>query len=556
MRVAFSIVLNGLHHLQHNNYYQTMLDNFDYWIIVEGQALPNGSTSWCKQLNETYQINGRSVDGTHEFLSELAFKNSKLIYIPSNGPWNSKDQMVNVAIKAIKNITNECFLWEVDIDEQWTKTQLEQAELELTINKTKTGHFLCDYYVGKEWLSLGGWGEGQLEPYRRLWNWKGESFIKHEPPTLDTPDQSISLLTPRFTHYAYYFEKDVAFKNDYYSGHENVLEGYHALEKSTNNEEPLSVLFPNGMKHAWSNTKLIKKNSKPTIASVMFSRNDGFKDDKRCLAHFLACLETFDEIIYIDWNSDPEKGSLLWKLEPHLPKTNKIKHIIIPPDIVNQLTPDPNAFQVNETITRNIGMRRVESDWIVNTNIDIIPPSREELVKFIEHCDKNTFYTISRREAPLEVFDKYKAEEWKEFYNELTSTIGPRYFGAKVSNNDNYSLINCCGDFQLAHRDIYYKIKGYEEQMYKFCFIDSNIQKKAKINGFGLEARFAPPLYHIEHGAYHINENGEKEEAKEWNANNRTDKYNDAYKWIETFQTSENDEHWGLGTTEIEYETI
>lgn len=40
------------------------------------------------------------------------------------------------------------------------------------------------------------------------------------------------------------------------------------------------------------------------ISSIVFSRNDGFKEDKRCLAHFLACLETFDEVIYVDWNSD------------------------------------------------------------------------------------------------------------------------------------------------------------------------------------------------------------------------------------------------------------
>ena len=26
-----------------------------------------------------------------------------------------------------------------------------------------------------------------------------------------------------------------------------------------------------------------------------------------------------------------------------------------------------------------------------------------------------SFYTISRREAPLSIFDKYKAKEWKEF---------------------------------------------------------------------------------------------------------------------------------------------
>jgi hypothetical protein len=236
------------------------------------------------------------------------------------------------------------------------------------------------------------------------------------------------------------------------------------------------------------------------------------------------------------------------------PKTGKIKHIIIPPDIANQLIADPNAFQVNETLTRNIGMRRAESEWIVNTNIDIIPPSREELVKFVEHCDKNTFYTISRREAPLSIFDKYQPEQWKEFYNELTSTIGPRLFPARVTPNDTYSIINCCGDFQIAHKDIWYQIKGFEEQMYKFCFIDSNVQKKAVLNNFGLEARFGPALFHIEHGAYKINEKGEKEEAKEWNQGGNVNKYNDSYKWVETFQISENDESWGLGDTEIEYE--
>ncbi len=554
MRVAFSIIFNGLHHLQHKDYYKTMLDIFDYWVVVEGQALPNGSTSWCKHLTEEYQINGRSVDGTHEFLNNLSKENPKLIYVPSNGPWNSKDEMVNKAIEQVRKITNKCFLWEVDIDEQWNKSQVEQAELELTNNKTKTGHFLCDYYVGGEWISLGGWGEGRNEPYRRLWKWEGEDFIKHEPPTLNTPDQSISLLTPRFNHYAYYFEKDVKFKNDYYKGHEHVLEGYYKLKKSTNNKESLSIFFPDSMKHAWGNTKFVKKNSNPKIASVMFSRNDDFKDDKRCIAHFLSCLETFDEIIYIDWNSDPKKGSLLWKLAPHIPKTGKIKHIIIPPDIANQLIADPNAFQVNETLTRNIGMRRAESEWIVNTNIDIIPPSREELVKFVEHCDKNTFYTISRREAPLSIFDKYQPEQWKEFYNELTSTIGPRLFPARVTTNDTYSMINCCGDFQIAHKDIWYQIKGFEEQMYKFCFIDSNVQKKAVLNNFGLEARFGPALFHIEHGAYKINEKGKKEEAKEWNQGGNVNKYNDAYKWVETFQISENDDSWGLGDTEIEYE--
>lgn len=290
------------------------------------------------------------------------------------------------------------------------------------------------------------------------------------------------------------------------------------------------------------------------VSSIVFSRNDGFKEDKRCIAHFLSCLETFDEVVYIDWNSDVDKGSLLWRLEDRLPKTGKIKHIIIPPSAVEKLIVSPEAFKVNETLTRNIGMVRSEGDWIVNTNIDIIPPTREDLVNFIKKANKDTFYTISRREAPLEVFDKYKAEEWKEFYKELCETIPERHFPAKVTPNDNYSLINCCGDFQLAHRDIWMKIRGFEEGMDKFCFIDTNVQKKAVLEGYGLRAEYNPPLFHIEHGAYNITKDGEKEKSDKWHNKSQDKKFNDAMKWVEHFQTTENSNSWGLSNTDIEIE--
>jgi hypothetical protein len=292
------------------------------------------------------------------------------------------------------------------------------------------------------------------------------------------------------------------------------------------------------------------------VSSIVFSRNDGFKEDKRCLAHFLACLETFDEVVYVDWNSDVEKGSLLWRLEDRIPKTGKIKHIVIPPSAVERLATSEDTFKVNETLTRNIGMVRSTGDWIVNTNIDIIPPSRKELEDFINKANKDTFYTISRREAPLDVFNKYQPEEWKELYTELAKTIPERHFPAKVTPNDNYSLINCCGDFQLAHRDIWMKIKGFEEGMDKFCFIDTNVQKKAVLAGFGLEVAYNPPLFHIEHGAYTITEDGEKAKSDKWHQNTKQKKYNDVMKWVENFQFTENRKDWGLANTDIEIEIL
>ena len=188
MRVAFSIIFNGLHHLIHKDQYRQILTNCDKWVVVEGASLSNGSTQWCKQMPDEYHVNGASVDGTREFLAELANQESDLIYVPSNGFWNSKDDQVNRAMEEVKKLTDKCFLWEFDIDEQWTAEAMDQAEKELVDEKLKYAGFMSRYYVGKNLLASGEWGEGRNGGYIRLWDWEGESFVRHEPPTLEGCD--------------------------------------------------------------------------------------------------------------------------------------------------------------------------------------------------------------------------------------------------------------------------------------------------------------------------------------------------------------------------------
>ena len=238
MRIAFTIIFNGLHHLTHNDYYNKILNNFDYWVVVEGASKSNGSTYWCKDISDKYQNNGASVDGTIEFLSEI--KSDKLIFIKSNGFWDSKDVQVNRAIFEVKKITNNCFLWEIDIDEQWELENIILSEKELFEKGGKTGKFFCEYYVGKSLIAKGDWGEG---PYNRLWDWKGEFFATHEPPILQNGNGLSIDLTPRFKHYSYYFEKDVIFKNDWYGGHENILNNWTNLQKEENFPVHISYLI-------------------------------------------------------------------------------------------------------------------------------------------------------------------------------------------------------------------------------------------------------------------------------------------------------------------------
>jgi hypothetical protein len=291
------------------------------------------------------------------------------------------------------------------------------------------------------------------------------------------------------------------------------------------------------------------------IASVVVNRNDGYKDFERGLIYFKSALESFDEVNYIDWNSP--SSSFLWEIEDKLPKTGKIKHFIIPPEICNKLIPNPIAHQCNESLSGNIGIKRSECDWIVSTNIDIIPPTRDELLELISNLDENTFYTISRREAPKDIVYKYNHNDIKGLRKAL-SHIPERHFPAKVTARDEYSLINCCGDFQIAHKSVWEKIRGFEENMIFQCFVDTNAQKKAVLNGCGLEVLYNPPLYHMEHGAYYTKEDGTRVADLENEGAYKGDQkaYNDVYKWVEFFQTTFNKDSWGLSDISIEYETL
>jgi hypothetical protein len=251
MRIAFTIILNGLRHLKHNSFYHSMIQNFDHWIIVEGVASPNGSTEWCKKLDNKFHNNYLSNDGTTEFLDENRHPKVRILRCV-NGPWDSKDQQVNAAISEIKRITDSCFLWQVDVDEQWELYDLVKAENALIENKGKTGAFLCDYYVGPGQKVIGAWGEGRHLPYRRLWDWKGESFEKHEPPTLKGKNGPGLLLPQRFKHYAYYFEEDVIFKEAYYQGYEGLHKRWLRVQENRSTMDLNSLLGDNVW---WSKTQ-------------------------------------------------------------------------------------------------------------------------------------------------------------------------------------------------------------------------------------------------------------------------------------------------------------
>jgi hypothetical protein len=286
---------------------------------------------------------------------------------------------------------------------------------------------------------------------------------------------------------------------------------------------------------------------------IVYSRNDGYKEKERFLIHIKSLLETFDEVIYIDWNSDSH--SFLYEIINELPKTGKIKHFVISPHYHEVLTGgDPDVQLCNNVLSVNLALRRSEADWIVIGNIDVIPPSKEDLNTFLAKANPNTFYTFSRREIDYDDVLKHKdnIDEYRKYLNQTTE---PRYFPARVSPNDEYSIINCCGDFQLAHKNTWLTIKGLEENMKYSCFVDTNVQKKAVLYGFNLEAVYDVPVYHMSHKTNRVPQGGDINTMHD-KENTRPPKFNDVWSWVEWFKESQNTEDWGLNETEIEFEVI
>ncbi len=292
--------------------------------------------------------------------------------------------------------------------------------------------------------------------------------------------------------------------------------------------------------------------------AIIVSRNDNYGGHLSTRASYCLCsmIETFDEVIYVDWNS-PER-SLIEEIRANIPATSRFKHIIVTPmEAQSFLAPHTDAQECCEVLGRNIAIRRATGDIIVSTNIDIIAPSRETLQQFLKSKAFNPrrFVTIARCDVPRDVITNYQFDQVPSLQHHLASqhhvypqrhkyhwTLRMRLdrIHGRVAFN---SIIECCGDFQIAHRDLWHDIRGFEESMFRRMGTDTFVQKKARQLGYQLRADLTLPVFHIEHGS--------------GDGGKHTDRpKNDADHYFSFNTYGENHDNWGFADRDIPIEII
>jgi len=147
----FTIVLNGEPFIRHHIDEFAKLPFSWHWHIIEGVAELKHDTAWSVALGgritDELHSNGLSNDGTSAYLDELACKNLGRVTLyrkPKGQFWDGKLEMVRAPLQ---NITEECLLWQVDVDEFWTAEQICTAREMFLRNPDKTAAFYWCWFL-------------------------------------------------------------------------------------------------------------------------------------------------------------------------------------------------------------------------------------------------------------------------------------------------------------------------------------------------------------------------------------------------------------------------
>lgn len=250
----FTIVLNGEPFIRYHIEVFKQLPFKWHWHIVEGVADLKHDSAWVLPLGgsiaDEIHRNGRSNDGTTEYLDELAqlYPENVTVYRKPEGVfWDGKREMVN---EPLFNIQDECLLWQVDVDELWKVEQICTARQMFIEHPEKTAAFYwCWYFVGENLVitTRNCYAQNPQQDWLRTWRYKpGAVWVAHEPPTLvePLPDgqwRNIAEVNPFlheetekqgivFQHFAYVMQKQLQFKEKYY-GYKNAVSQWNYLQQ-------------------------------------------------------------------------------------------------------------------------------------------------------------------------------------------------------------------------------------------------------------------------------------------------------------------------------------
>lgn len=281
MKVHFlTIVLNGMPFLRYHPAIFAELPFEWHWHVVEGVAALRHDTAWSLRhggrIDEAMHREGRSNDGTSEFLDELAQRHPRQVHVyrkPEGTFWDGKLEMVRAPMP---HVPVGSLLWQVDADELWTAPAIAAVRGAFQRRpQLRRAHFWCRFHVAPDRVieGRGGYGNRPRREWFRAWRvLEGEDWISHEPPLRGRPPTWLRSIGQKrlikfyrrwhgyrftgtlthaetaamgavFDHLAYVAPSQLEFKERYY-GYSGAVRNWNQLREAEGDRLRVDELLP------------------------------------------------------------------------------------------------------------------------------------------------------------------------------------------------------------------------------------------------------------------------------------------------------------------------
>lgn len=258
-----------------------------------------------------------------------------------------------------------------------------------------------------------------------------------------------------------------------------------------------------------------KRRSDLTLSLVVATRNDNLGNDliqraSLVLPHMLA---TVDEVVLVDFNTLPPLPQLRYVLPATLTSHSRLRHIVVDPQKCQVLRGAPCGPDYFDALARIVGIYSAASDVIASTNIDDVPPPRFVLNTLLDAMPTwRDAYTLVRHEVSYE-----EALKWRvgRPHHANVSSVRPHCTSASLESiHDMHralgplaewglfadvSVIYNCGDFQMAHRELWQRAT-FSRSMEKRYYTDTLLQAAWMSLGATVHVPDGMWVTHIAHG--------------------------------------------------------
>ncbi len=236
------------------------------------------------------------------------------------------------------------------------------------------------------------------------------------------------------------------------------------------------------LRNASTFTRLkISNGNRPSLAAVMVGRNDDYMPDfKQRLQATIAwnIRHLVDEVIFIEWNPPPERELLAYDLTKQF---QQVRVYVVPPELHTKVCHN-TRLPLMEYHAKNVGIRRATADWVIATNADVA-------------LGVDTIQQLKKALLPEEM--AFTAEridiDWKEWRDQ---EIGLRDC-LRYKRIIPYVELGT-GDFLLASRALWHKVRGYDEALLKHR-IGCDVRGAAQMMSYGAGISKVGTILHLAH---------------------------------------------------------